>query len=420
MRIAIVGTGVAGLTAAYHLHREHDLTIFERAAHVGGHANTVLVEDGGRELGLDTGFLVYNEVTYPNFTRLLRVLDVPTQPSEMSFSVQCARCRIEYGLHSLRSLFARPGQIVRPRFHRMLFDILRFNRLGRAWLASPAREQQTLGELVAANHLSRDFLRHYVTPMVSAIWSASTADAERLPLELFLRFFDNHGLLTTHGQPQWRTVTGGSRRYVAALTRPFADRIRNGCGVDAIRRTAHGVAVKPAGGDWLDFDRVIIATHSDQALQLLTDPDPTEAAALGALRYQRNDAVLHTDTRVLPRNGHARASWNYHMADCRERGAAVPVTYYLNRLQRLDSATHYCVTLNDAGRIDPARVLQRIPYEHPVYTTASLAAQHSLRERNGARHTYYCGAYLGSGFHEDGVTAGLAVAAALTRKRQAA
>jgi len=420
MRIAIVGTGVAGLTAAYQLHREHELTLFERAAHVGGHANTVVVADGGRELGLDTGFLVYNEVTYPHFTRLLRDLDVPTQSSEMSFSVQCAGCRVEYGLHSLRGLFARPDQIVRPRFHRMVFEILRFNRLGRAWLESPTHQAQTLGEFVAANRLSRDFLRHYITPMVSAIWSASTADAERLPLAFFLRFFANHGLLTATGQPQWRTVTGGSRRYVAALTRPFADRIRTQCGVAAVRRTAAGVEVKPAGGDWLAFDRLILATHSDQALRLLADPDPAEAAALGALRYQRNDAVLHTDPRVLPRNRHAWASWNYHMGDCRELGTAVPVTYLLNRLQRLDTPTQYCVTLNDAGQVDPARVLERIPYEHPVYTTESLAAQDALRERNGTRQTYYCGAYLGSGFHEDGVKAGLEVARALAAQRKAA
>lgn len=420
MRIAIVGTGIAGLTAARHLHRQHDLAVFERAAHVGGHANTVSVIDRGRELGLDTGFLVYNEETYPNFTRLLRELDVPTQPSEMSFSVQCKRCRVEYGLHSLRSLFARPDQIVRPRFHRMLFEIMRFNRLGRAWLASPPRATQSLGEFVTANNLSADFLRHYIRPMVSAIWSASTDDAERLPLDFFLRFFDNHGLLTAAGQPLWRTVTGGSRQYVHALTRPFADRIRTGCAVDAVRRTELGVEIKPAGSDWLRFDRVIIATHSDQALRLLLDPDPTEAAALGALRYQRNDAVLHTDASVLPRNRNAWASWNYHMGDCNQLGQAVPVTYFLNRLQRLDTPTPYCVTLNDAGRVDPARVIQSIPYEHPVYTATSLAAQTALRDRNGTRHTYFCGAYFGSGFHEDGVRAGLDVACTLDAQRQAA
>jgi predicted NAD/FAD-binding protein len=366
MKIAIVGTGIAGLTAAHYLHPEHEITVFEKASHIGGHAHTIAVRDGQREIALDTGFLVYNENTYPNFTRLLHELRVATQPSTMSFSVQCRRCKVEYCGHTLRGMFARADQIFRPRFHRMLFEIVRFNRLAAAWLRSPRREPTTLGSFVRAHGLSRDFLRHYVTPMASAIWSATTADAERFPLEFFLRFFENHGLLSLANQPQWRTITGGSREYVKALTRRFADRIHVHRPVRTIRRLAAGVRVTTHDGVTLAFDKVVIGAHADQALRLLADPSDAETRALRTLRYQQNDAVLHTDTRLLPKNRRAWASWNYHMDNCERLEAPLPMTYYLNSLQAIDSPTAYCVTLNDRGRIDPKRIIRRIPYEHPV------------------------------------------------------
>jgi predicted NAD/FAD-binding protein len=420
MKIAIVGTGIAGLTAAYYLNPEHEVTVYEQGNHVGGHANTVVLQAGDSEIGLDTGFLVYNETTYPNFTRLLKDLDVATQPSEMSFSVQCRRCAVEYSARSVRGLFARTDQLFRPRFHRMLLEVLRFNRLGLAALEAPPDLRQTLGGFLQQHRFSREFVRHYVTPMASAIWSATTANSEGFPLHFFLRFFAHHGLLSVAQQPVWRTITGGSRRYVSALTRSFGDRIHLRRPVRSVRRHASGVELGFDGGERANFDRVVLATHSNQALAILEDPSDHELGALRALPYQRNEAILHTDERILPNSRYAWASWNYHMQDCEQVDAALPMTYYLNCLQRIESPTSYCVTLNDTGLVAPERILERIPYEHPLYNTDSLEAQQRLRALNGERHTFYCGAYLGFGFHEDGVNAGLDVVRALTRSRKAA
>jgi predicted NAD/FAD-binding protein len=420
MKIAIVGTGIAGLTTAYHLHPDHDISVFEQNGYIGGHANTIVVSEAEREIALDTGFLVYNERTYPNFTRLLKQLNVETQASEMSFSVRCSRCAVEYCGHNLRGLFARTDQLFRPRFHRMLFEILRFNRAGRAWLRNPPGTHVTVGAFLRERRFSREFVRHYVTPMASAIWSSTTADVEQFPLEFFLRFFENHGMLSINQHPQWRTITGGSRRYVAALTKGFADRIHLNRGVRAIRRHADGVTLGFDGGAVHTFDKVVIAAHSSQALRLLADPGEAEARALAALRYQANEAVLHTDPRLLPRNSNAWAAWNYHMDDCERLEQPLPMTYYLNRLQSIDSPTNYCVTLNDRGAIRRDHIIRRIAYEHPVYTPTSLQAQRQLQQLNGERHTYYCGAYLGFGFHEDGVKSGLDVARSVEASREAA
>ena len=420
MKIAIVGTGIAGLTAAYHLHPEHDVTVYEQDNLVGGHAHTVVLQASDGEIGLDTGFLVYNETTYPNFTRLLKQLEVATQPSEMSFSVRCRRCAVEYSARSVRGLFARSDQLFRPSFHRMLLEVLRFNRLGLATLEAPVDLRQTLGDFLRQHRFSREFVRHYVTPMASAIWSATTANSEDFPLLFFLRFFAHHGLLSVSQQPVWRTITGGSRRYVAALIRDFRDRIQLRRPVRSVRRHPGGVELGLDGGERRTFDKVVLATHSNQALAMLEDPSDHELRALRALPYQRNEAILHTDERILPKSRHAWASWNYHMEDCEQIDAALPMTYYLNCLQRIESPTSYCVTLNDNGRVAPERILKRIPYEHPLYSTGSVAAQQQLRALNGERHTYYCGAYLGCGFHEDGVNAGLDVVRALSESKRAA
>lgn len=420
MKIAIIGTGVSGLVAAYYLHPDHDITVFEQNDYVGGHSNTVVVTEHDREVALDTGFLVYNERTYPCFTRLLRELRVASQPSEMSFSVRCRRCAVEYCGQSLRGVFARTDQLFRPRFHRMLFEILRFNRAGAAWLRGPRTTEMTLGSFLRSHGFSRDFVHHYITPMASAIWSSTTADSARLPLEFFLRFFDNHGLLAVNGQPAWRTITGGSRQYVRALTQRFADRIHLRRPVRHVRRRMDGVELSFDGGTVQAFDKVILAAHSNQVLRLLADPDQEETRALRALPYQANEAVLHTDARMLPRHRSAWAAWNYHMDDCERVEAALPMTYYLNRLQSIDSPVNYCVTLNDRGTIARDRIIRRIPYEHPVFTPTSLAAQHQLRQLSGQRHTFYCGAYLGFGFHEDGVRSALDVVRSLETGREAA
>ena len=423
MRVAVVGSGVAGLVAASELHREHEITVFERNDYLGGHARTVPVEDRGtgRTLALDTGFLVFNEPNYPLFSRLLERLGVASQAADMSFGVRCARCGVEYSSRGLRGLFARPRQALSPAFHRMALDIVRFNR----W----ARERRlrlgamSVGDLRRARLFGDGLFRHYLLPMGAAIWSAAAADIARLPLRFLVDFFDNHGLLQIAGHPPWRTVVGGSRRYVEALVRPFADRVRLRSPVRAVRRGPDGVTVRTDAAGAERFDRVVLATHTDQALAVLDDADETERRALAALPYRRNEVVLHTDARQLPRAASARAAWNYRTADCRSGSSPVGITYSLNRLQRLDSDTDYCVTLNPPGgpdAIEPAAVLARLRYSHPVYAPAGLAGRRALAALNGRRRTAYCGAWLGNGFHEDGVRAGLAAARTVREAREAA
>jgi predicted NAD/FAD-binding protein len=413
MRVAIVGAGVSGLTAAHLLHGRHEVTVLEREARPGGHSNTVQLEESGRSVGVDTGFIVYNEQTYPLFTRLLARLGVATQPSEMSFGVTCERCRLTYSGRSLAGLFAQPRRLADPRFLRLLADIVRFNRWANARRLGTVAPGATLGDARAEARCSRFFWRHYLVPMTAAIWSATAATAEAFPLALFLEFFHNHGLLQLRNQPAWRTVSGGSRQYVVRLARPLGERLRLSSPVRSVCRLPDAVDVQLEDGSRSRFDAVVLATHSDQALALLSDPSPAETAALSAIPYTPNTAVLHTDDRLLPAARAARASWNYHMADCRTPEAPLSLTYYMNRLQKLDAAASYCVTLNDEGRVEPARVIARLRYHHPVYSVEGIQARRALRALSGDRRTFYCGAYLGSGFHEDGVRAGDEVARAL-------
>ena len=413
MRIAIVGSGISALVAAHHLQHRHEIVLFEREDRIGGHSHTVAVEENGREIGVDTGFIVYNERTYPIFTRLLAELGVATQTSEMSFGVQCRRCRLEYSGTGFRGLFAQKSRFLRADHYRFLLDVLRFNRDGLRALDDPRLgERPILGYLTERGY-SNAFIRHYAVPMGAAIWSCGTGKFGEFPLLHFLRFFRNHGLLTVADQPVWRTVKGGSREYVRALTRSFADRIRLAAPVRAIRRRPDGVEVTVGGGERAIFDRIVIGTHADQALALLADASDEERGALAVMPYQSNLAILHTDERVLPKHRAAWASWNVQLDDCEEIGGALAMTYSMNRLQRLETAKHYLVTLNDDTRIDPARILRRIDYEHPVYTMKTLAGQSRLRAMNGTRGTYFCGAYLGYGFHEDGARSGLEVALAI-------
>ncbi|MGH7818276.1 MAG: NAD(P)/FAD-dependent oxidoreductase, partial [Candidatus Binatia bacterium] len=391
MKIAIVGAGISGLTAAYYLSQRNEVTVFEKDSTAGGHSHTHAVRDAAGELGLDTGFIVYNERTYPNFTRLLAELGVATQPGEMSFSALCRRCRIEYCGSSPRGLFAKPAQLFRPSHYRMLLDILRFNREGVRALEDSRLAGRTLGEFLGERGYSAAFVRHYILPMGGAIWSSDPAAFESFPAPYFLRFFHNHGLLSVSGQPEWRTISGGSRNYVKALTRHLGDRLRLNALARSIRRRPNGVDVTLGDGSRSAFDAVVIAAHSDQALAMLADPGEAEAAALAKIRYQPNEAVLHTDERLLPRSRHARASWNVHLEDCERRGGLLSMTYLLNRLQRLDVPTSYCVTLNDRGAIAPEKILARIAYDHPVYTHETLEAQRTLKKANGERRTYYCG-----------------------------
>ncbi len=411
MRIAVIGGGVSGLVAAHLLAERHDVRLFEAAPKVGGHTYTQKVEENGREIPVDLGFIVYNERTYPLFTRLLADLGVTTQASSMSFSVRCETSGLEYNGTDLNTLFAQRRNLLSPRFYRLLLDILRFHR--RAPLLLAASENPTLGTWLAAEDFRGPFVSDFLVPMVSAIWSAEPEQVMAFPARSLASFLHNHGMLKVENRPVWRVVVGGSRSYIAPLVARFADRISVATPVDWIRRREDGVYVKPRGAEEARFDRVVVATHSDQALRLLADTSAAEREILGAMPYRDNDVVLHTDVRFLPRRPLARASWNYHL-NPPNRGAGPQMTYWMNRLQGLAGAErNYCVTLNRTAEIAPETILHRVSMAHPVYTSASVAAQLRWPEINGGRGTYFCGAYWGFGFHEDGVKSAYRVAEAI-------
>jgi predicted NAD/FAD-binding protein len=408
MRVAVVGAGIAGNVAAARLHATHEVTVFEAASHVGGHTHTHAVELAGRQVSVDTGFIVYNERTYPRFSALLARLGVATQESSMSFSVRDEGSGLEYNGTSLNAMFAQRRNLLRPSFLGMVRDILRFHREAPSLLDEHGPEP-ALGAFLAAGRFGREFRDLYVIPMGAAIWSTDPGRMLEFPARFFVRFLHNHGMLTVNDRPTWRTIAGGSARYVERLTAPFADRIRLATPVEFVRRLPGGVLVKPRGQEAQRFDAVFLASHSDEALQLLADPDPAEREVLGAIPYRRNEAVLHTDGRMLPRARLARAAWNYHRLA--EPGGPVALTYCMNTLQRLALPVPLLVTLNRTEAIDPDRVLQRMTYAHPVFTPASVAAQARHRELNGTRRTYYCGAWWRNGFHEDGVASAEAAVA---------
>ncbi|MDH1559993.1 FAD-dependent oxidoreductase [Ectopseudomonas chengduensis] len=410
MKIAIVGSGIAGLTCAYLLNRQHDIQVFEASDWIGGHTHTVDVQVDGRSYAIDTGFIVFNDWTYPNFIRLLEQIGVGFKPTEMSFSVSDPATGVEYNGHDLNTLFAQRSNLLSPAFWGMLRDILRFNRQSLDDLAnSRISADTTLGQYLDSNGYGRRFIEHYIVPMGSAIWSMSLADMLGFPLQFFVRFCKNHGLLSVSDRPTWQVIEGGSRSYVAPLTASFAERIRLNCPVSRVIRDQDGVTLHSAAGSER-FDKVIFACHSDQALALLDQASEQERDILGALPYANNDVVLHTDTRLLPKRKLAWASWNYRLGGPREQMAAV--TYDMNILQGIDSDTIFCVSLNQTAAIDPSKILARFQYAHPQYSLAGTAAQARWEELLGAQHTYYCGAYWANGFHEDGVVSALRVARA--------
>jgi len=407
VKIAIIGTGIAGNVAAYRLARDYDITVYEADSRIGGHTNTLDVLAGGRRWPVDTGFIVYNDVTYPHFIALLNELGVESQASDMSFSVSNRRTGLEYNGASLNALFAQRSNLLRPPFYRMLFDILRFNREAPALLEDPVGSV-TLGDYLEANGYSREFVEHYIVPMGAAIWSATADGMRRVPAAFFIRFFHNHGLLSVKGRPTWRVIKGGSRRYVDKLVAGHRDRIRLNAAVQWIRRHPEYIEVKGAGAEPERFDRVFLACHSDQALALLADPTPQEREVLGAIGYQLNEAVLHTDTSLMPRRRRAWAAWNYHVPEGQENPEGkVMLTYNMNILQSLGAPVDFCVTLNNSQAIDPRKVMQTIKYAHPIFTERAIAAQRRHREIDGVRRTYFCGAYWRYGFHEDGVVSAL-------------
>ncbi len=405
VRIAIIGSGISGLVCARLLHREHEITVFEADTHVGGHAHTVTIEVDGEHHELDTGFLVYNERTYPVFSQILRDLNVETMPTSMSFSVRSDLSGLEYNGTSLNGVFAQRQNVIRPSFLKMLFDIARFNRNGPGDIKNLPPDQ-TVAQYLANGKYSREFSDHYLLPMGAAIWSCPRKAFADFPIRFILQFYHNHGLLSLTNRPVWRTIVGGSRRYVRKLAEPFFDRIRCGCAVRNVKRFDSEVSVNHAAGDEY-FDEVIFACHSDRALEILADADELETDLLSAFPYDNNTAVLHTDESILPQRRRAWASWNYRISG--EPDMRPTVTYHLNRLQGLGSSKTFCLTLNADDMIDPARVLGRFQYSHPLFTTEREAMQDRHGEIIRHRRTSFCGAYWRNGFHEDGVISGLAV-----------
>ena len=403
MRVAIVGTGIAGNVAAWHLNKNHDIVVYEAADYVGGHTNTVDVETSIGTVPVDTGFIVYNDRTYPRFIEILDELGVPTKKSDMSFSVTSGASGVEYCGTTLNGLFADRRNLFRPSFHRMIRDILRFNREAPRLLEMPAAAM-TLGEFLRYHRYADEFVDHYLVPMGAAIWSAEPERLKDMPAQFFVRFFLNHGLLSLEDRPQWRVIRKGSREYVDALTRDHREHIRLKTAVKAIDRRPDRVIVTDAGGHADTFDAVFLACHSDQALAMLTDADQAERDILGAIRYQRNEAVLHSDRAAMPRRRRAWASWNYRL---RPDGERATLTYHMNRLQSLHCAEQFYVTLNDTDSIRPADIVATFQYDHPVFTTEAIAAQQRKAEIDGHNRTYYCGAYWRYGFHEDGVISAL-------------
>lgn len=403
MNIAIIGSGISGLTCGYYLHKQHAITLFEANDYIGGHTATVDVNVAGRTYAIDTGFIVYNERTYAHFIEMMNEIGVKGVATQMSFSVRNDGNGLEYNGHTLATLFAQKRNLFRPTFYRFIREILRFNQLAKAHAVSDAPQWQTLGEFLQHHRFSAYFCQNYILPMGAAIWSSSLADMRAFPLMFFLRFFVNHGLLDVANRPQWYVIEGGSRAYIEPLTQGFSDRIRLNNPVTRVRRTLFGVEIEtPQGIE--KFDEVIFACHSDQALAMLEDASLSEREVLSSLAYQANEVVLHTDTSLLPVRKAAWASWNYWLGGGSDEAQRLPsLTYNMNILQHIESEETFCVTLNSTERIDPDKILRRFVYHHPVFTEMSIRAQQRKGEISGVNHSWFCGAYWHNGFHEDGV-----------------
>ncbi|KAA3624835.1 MAG: FAD-dependent oxidoreductase [Proteobacteria bacterium] len=404
MKIAIVGGGISGNVVARELSRDHEIVLFEANDYLGGHTHTHRVEIEGREIAVDTGFIVFNDWTYPNFNALIDELGVASQPSDMSFSVCCEKSGLQYNGTSLNGLFCQRRNLARPRFYRMLADILRFNRHAPALLEAGS-EEVPLGEFLSAGKYGREVIDHYIVPMGAAIWSTQPAQMLDFPARFFVRFLNNHGLLNINRRPCWRVIKGGSRTYLDAMSKHYRDSVLLDSSVASVNRLPGQVQVRTENGDARMFDHVFLACHSDQALAMLDNPSDAERDVLGALPYQRNEAVLHTDVRLMPANRRAWAAWNYLVPN--SPSDSVGVTYNMNILQRLDCSEELLVTLNHTDAIDPSRIIRTMIYDHPLFTVGGTRAQARYREINGVNNTWYCGAYWRNGFHEDGVVSAM-------------
>lgn len=406
LNIAVVGTGIAGMSAAWLLSGRHDVTVFEKEPRTGGHSNTV----SARGTPVDTGFIVYNEVNYPNLVQLFRHLGVETKASDMSFAVSLGSGNFEYAGTDLNGLIGQRRNALRPRFWYMMKDLLRFYREAPAFLDNPAAETLSLGDYLARNGYGEAFVEDHLLPMAAAIWSASADEIRAYPTAAFLRFFVSHGLVNLTDRPEWRTVAGGSRAYVEKLTAPFAHRIRKGVGVRQLSRAGGRVELIDTDGKVHTFDGVVVATHADQALALLADADPLERELLGAFAYSKNRAVLHSDATLMPSRQRVWASWNYIGDGGPADSRRLCVTYWMNRLQGIDSANPLFVTLNPIAEPNSAKVVAEFDYEHPLFDLRALAAQRRLWELQGRGGVWFAGSYFGYGFHEDALQAGLAAA----------
>jgi predicted NAD/FAD-binding protein len=414
MKIAIIGAGISGLTTAHYLNPHHQVSVFEVADRIGGHTATVNVSHRGESHAVDTGFIVFNDWTYPNFIELLDELGVGSRPTEMSFSVRCESSGIEYGGNNLNAMFAQRLNLLRPSFHGMIKDILRFNREAIRDLDGGYIEQSTtLGEYLRSNRYGEAFVYRYILPMGCAIWSASTDRMIDFPLRFFVRFFKNHGLLSVNNRPQWRVIRGGSRSYLGPLSESFGENIQLNASIDRVRRRGDSVELIMSDGRVQTFDHLVLACHSDQALSLLGDASLAERKALGAIPYQSNEVVLHTDENLLPRRRVAWSSWNYLLRQKRQQRAVL--TYNMNILQGIESDSTFCVTLNATEAISPAKIIERFDYSHPVFSLESVQAASLIEQINGHNNTWFAGAYLGNGFHEDGVVSGRQVATGINR-----
>ncbi len=421
MKIAIIGSGISGLTCGYHLHQHHDITLFEANDYIGGHTATVDVEVNGEEHAVDTGFIVYNDRTYPHFIQMMNEIGVKGVPTQMSFSVSNQSNGLEYNGHTFSTLFAQKRNWLRPKFYYFIYEILKFNKLVKEAAStsqSNLSDSQTLGQFLTANGFSDYFCDNYILPMGAAIWSSTLADMRAFPLGFFARFFLNHGLLDVVNRPQWYVIKGGSKQYIPALTQGFANKIKLSSPVTKVWRDADEVFVESKGHVEC-FDQVIFACHSDQALAMLDDPSIDEQQVLTALAYQNNEVVLHTDTSLLPMRPAAWASWNYRIAGKDNEHDAPPMlTYNMNILQHIKSSTTFCVSLNSSDYIDPSKILRRFNYSHPVFNNESFAAQLQRSRVNGIANTWFCGAYWYNGFHEDGVRSALDVVDAMDKQQQ--
>lgn len=412
LKIAVVGGGVAGITAAYVLSRRHDVTLLEQNEYVGGHTNTrVVCDPKNPELAVDTGFIVCNPRNYPNFYKFLDQLGIKRQDSDMSFGFSCDQTGLQYMGPSVKEFLKAPGNLLNPQFVRMILEQRRFNSRALADLAAGTLGNTPLGEYLGELGTSAYFFDNYLAPLIGSIWSAPDSNALEFPALSFLTFFKNHGMLEMSKRPQWQTVVGGSHSYVKAFRNAFKGSVRTSSRALSVRRDAEGVVVQSAGGVEERYDKVVLATHADEALKLLVDPTAEEQGALGAWRYSTNRTVLHTDPSVLGPRKRLWAAWNYKRRMSVRQDSPVAITYYMNKLQNLDAAKDYFVTLNCSDQIDRASVLYEVTYTHPVYTPESVASQDRIRQLNGTKNTFFCGAYMRHGFHEDAVMSALDVVA---------